>query len=189
MNWAWLWPATNKVGCCFASGMKVQLDHFVFHSVSQQLKVRAAIRGSSFLQVFRVFDGSSFKSVTELTDVVIGIGVGAEIEHIQCHFVFCKSLARVSFLMTIARVLKDSAHRRSQKGKIFRYTSPPPNYKGQKCCAVWARHYANQSLLSSVFSVIFKWSQNKNGMRSSHPTVATKSCLTNYPLSKFTIIK
>lgn len=65
MNWAWLWPATNKVGCCFASGMKVQLDHFVFHSVSQQLKVRAAIRGSSFLQVFRVFDGSSFKSVTE----------------------------------------------------------------------------------------------------------------------------
>lgn len=104
----------------------MQLDHFVFHSVSQQLKVRAAIRGSSFLQVFRVFDGSSFKSVTELTDVVIGIGVGAEIEHIQCHFVFCKSLARVSFLMTIARVLKDSAHRRSQKGKIFRYTSPPP---------------------------------------------------------------
>lgn len=110
--------------------MKVQLDHFVFHSVSQQLKVRAAIRGSSFLQVFRVFDGSSFKSVTELTDVVIGIGVGAEIEHIQCHFVFCKSVARVSFLMTIARVLKDSAHRRSQKGKIFRYT-PPLIIKGK----------------------------------------------------------
>lgn len=96
--------------------MKVQLDHFVFHSVSQQLKVRAAIRGSSFLQVFRVFDGSSFKSVTELTDVVIGIGVGAEIEHIQCHFVFCKSLARH----------KDTKAQKVTERKDFQIHIPPP---------------------------------------------------------------